>query len=313
MNSSLTWWQQESGSFLNDTLVFVNESRWRDRAVDRCGDLSKALNKVWNVYFSHRRQHNQLNDTEKEKGRSDSQSLRELLLNGLGDDGAIQLCRAACVRRLAEFTPQILNHDTLLRHRYDPSKITEDLRVEASDEHRQLQRAFQRCSDAPDDSSLREALLKKLAQLIYVVRSNIFHSEKTPRGPDVDKAQRDESVSKIVADVIEQIFDIIFDVPSQRLAFYGSRTPGDPSATALAESNGRWVDAEVDGQIVDFDGGQLFRWTLPGDRIPVRILCSADLSHYNQNDLAKGCRRILVPCHVADQISVCNIYAADWH
>jgi len=311
MSSSVAWWQQGSPSFFNDTLSFINESRCRDRAVDRCGDLSKALNKVWAEYYRYRHQRNKLNDTEKKNGCSDSQSLRELLLNGIGGEQAMQLCRADCIRRLAEFTPHILNHATLVRCDYDPTGITEDLRLAASDEHRQFQRALGRFAEAPEDLSRRVALLKKTAQLVYVVRCNIFHSEKTSRGPDLNKSERDRSVSEVVADVVERIFDVLFDSPQHRLAIYASPAPEDSSVIQLKDLNGRWEDAEVDGQIADRDGKALFFWTLPGDRIPVKILCSAELSQYfDQNDRINRSRRILVPCHVAGRISVCNIYAA---
>src|SRR5438270_10528222 len=100
-----------------------------------------------------------------------------------------------------------MNHDSLLNLRYDPFHITEDVRKKASDEHRQLSNAFARFSKSPNDRSLKDALLKKIAQLIYVVRSNIAHSEKTPQGPDLEKSERDRLVSDVTANVIEDLFD----------------------------------------------------------------------------------------------------------
>ena len=189
MSDLSNWWQPEARHFLNDTLAFINASRSNDEAISRCEELCKALNKTWNAFFQHRRNAGTLNEKEKEneaKGqRSDNQSSQALMLHGLSDQQSSDFCGRESVRRFAEFTPHIMNHDTLLKLRYDPFNITGDVRKKASDEHRHLSNGFARWSKAANDPSLKEALLKKIAQLTYVVRSNIAHSEKTPQGPDL--------------------------------------------------------------------------------------------------------------------------------
>ena len=256
MSNTLRWWQ--SPYFLNETLAFINSSRSREDAIGRCEELCKALNKTWNAFFQHRRNAGKLNEKEKEneaKGqRSDNQSFQELILHGMSDQQLSAFCGRENLRLFATFTPQIMNQDTLLKQNYDPFNITEDVRKKASDEHRQLLNAFERFSKVPTDGSLREALLKKTAQLIYVVRSNIAHSEKTPQGPDLAKSERDRLVSEVTAKVIEDVFDILFDGPSQRLAVYGTLTPNGANASQLAGLNGQWYEGKVDGVVDQRDG-----------------------------------------------------------
>src|SRR5262249_24124366 len=116
MNALNPWWKDESLSFLNDALAHLNRSRRRVEPVGRCDDLCKALNKTWNAYYSFRRRHGLLTGREIDAGGpSDAQGFKELLLTGLGDGPARQLCEHKSVGVIAEFSPQVMNHDTLLR------------------------------------------------------------------------------------------------------------------------------------------------------------------------------------------------------
>lgn len=313
MSAPGSWWQQEARFFLNETLAFINSSRSRDDSIGRCEELCKALNKTWNAFFQHRPDAGKLNNKEKEtKGhRSDNQSFQALMLHGLSDQQSSEFCGQDSVRCFAEFTPQIMNHDTLLNERYDPFNITEGVRKKASDEHRQLANAFTRFSNAPGDLSLKEALLKKTAQLIYVVRSNIAHSEKTPQGPDLEKSERDRVVSEATAMVIEGIFEILFDRPSHRLAVYGSLAPGGTNQDQLARLDGRWYDGAVKGIVEERDGFLEFHWRLKAKNVPVKVLSTSQLdAQFVRLDRFEGPRyhRILVPIVVDEKNAVCNIY-----
>jgi hypothetical protein len=315
MSSPGAWWQQEARLFLNETLAFINSSRSRVDSIGRCEELCKALNKTWNAFFQHRRDAGKLNDKEKEneaKGqRSDNQSFQALMLHGLSDQQSSEFCGQDSVRCFAEFTPQIMNHDTLLKERYDPFNITEVVRKKASDEHRQLANAFTRFLETPGDLSLKEALLKKVAQLVYVVRSNIAHSEKTPQGPDLEKSERDRVVSDATAKVIEDVFDILFDRPSHRLAVYGSLAPGGANQDQLAGLDGQWQDGAVKGVVEERDGFLEFHWRLKAKSVPVKVLSTSKVNaQFVRLDRFEGPRyhRILVPIVVDEKTAVCNIY-----
>lgn len=315
MSNTLHWWQQESPYFLNETLAFINSSRSREDAIGRCEDLCKALNKSWNAFFQFRNRIGELNETEQLNDtngeRSDTQSFREFLLRGIDHQRASALCGRKSLRCFAEFAPQIMNHEILLRNRYDPLNITEALRIKASGEHRQLLNAFERFAKMPSDILLKQALLKKAATLIYVVRSNIAHSEKTPQGPDVGKSERDRLVSEVTAKVIEDVFDILFDGPSQRLAVYGTLTPDAANASQLAGLEGQWHDGEVTGVLDQRHGLMEFVWSVGPEAVPVKVFSAPDLfDQFNRLDRFEGPRyqRIMVPVLIDGQLSVCNIY-----
>jgi hypothetical protein len=315
MTNTEVWWQKQSPYLLDETLAFINSSRSRDEASGRCEDLCKALNKTWNAFFQYRKKRQQLNAKEldnQEKGqRSDNQSFTELVLHGMSEQQATLFCGSDSVRCFATFTPHIMNHDTLLKKEYDPRNITDDVRKDASEEHGQLSRAYKRFSEEPTDPFLKAALLKKVAQLIYVVRSNIAHSEKTPHGPDLSKSERDRAVSEVTASVIEDFFDILFDRPSHRLAVYGTLVPDEPNASELAGLIGQWHEGQASGVIERRDGLLEFHWVITAEVVPVKVLWASQLEErFDRLDRFEGPRyqRSLVPVLIDGRRLVCNIY-----
>src|SRR3954471_23475548 len=99
------WGGGEAPRFLADALAHINRSRRREESVDRCEDLCKALNKTWNAHYAYRKRRGGLTGNEQEKGRSDAQAFTQLLLGGLDDGRAGQLCDSDGVAALAGFTP----------------------------------------------------------------------------------------------------------------------------------------------------------------------------------------------------------------
>jgi gamma-glutamylcyclotransferase (GGCT)/AIG2-like uncharacterized protein YtfP len=313
MTSPQDWWKQEAPNFLADVLAHINQSRRREEPVDRCDGLCKALNKTWNAHFVYRRRHDGLTDSEKAKGRSDAQAFAQLLLVGLDDGLAGSLCECESVKVLTAFSPQVMNHNTLMRRDYNPGTVTDDLRKEASDEHRELLNAFRRYVGGQKDRGARVALLKRLVQLLYVIRSNIAHSEKSPRGPDLAKNERDGAVSGVASAVIEDIFDLLLARPSHRLAVYGTLAPGEPNASVLADISGEWSDGTVRGELTKNEGLSRFRWREAGSEVGVKVLTSGDLpDHFPEIDKFEGKRyvRSLVPVACGSSLVVCNIYGA---
>lgn len=311
MSSHPVWWKQEASKFLADVLAHVNQSRRREEPVDRCEDLCKALNKTWNAHYAYRRRNGLLSDKDLEAGRSDSQSFAQLLLLGLDDELATQFCGSESVGRLAEFSPHVMNHEVLLRRDYNPTDITEPLRKEASDGHRQLDNAYKRYSDGPGERDVREALLKKLKNLLYVIRCNIAHSEKTQRGPDPSKNDRDTAVSSVTSAVIEELFDVLLERPSQRLAVYGTLAPGRANAAMLSDLRGEWRQATVQGELAVKLNLPSYRWTAGGEEVTVMLLTSTALPDiYPVLDRFEGrsYARRLVPVMIGSELLVANIY-----
>jgi gamma-glutamylcyclotransferase (GGCT)/AIG2-like uncharacterized protein YtfP len=312
MSGSQPWWKVEAPRFLNETLSHLNQSRNREEPVDRCNDMCRELNKSWNAYYSFRKRHGGLTQKEMDDGRSDAQAFSELLLTGLERSLGEQLCGSNNVVALAEFSPQIMNHETLLKRDYDPRNVSEDLAKEARDEHRQLLNALKRYSCGQRGEEAQKALLKKLKQLLYVIRCNIAHSEKTPRGPDIAKIERDRAVSDLASAVIEDIFDLLLEHPSHRLAVYGTLAPGEPNQAILANINGQWTQGTVRGTITENMGLSGFTWRESANGITIKLLTSADLpNHLARIDKFEGSKyiRILVPIACGSELIVANIYA----
>ena len=199
----------------------------------------------------------------------------------------------------------------LFRSGYDPENITEPIRQKTSEEHRDLFNSHQRFVATPNDRLLTEALLKKTAALIYVVRSNIAHSEKTPQGPDLAKSERDRIVSEATAIVIEDLFDFLFGRPSHHLAVYGTLVPNAPNAQELSGLEGEWHEGEVNGVIQKRDGFAEFSWSLSREPVPVRVLsCPGLRDRFGRLDRFEGprYRRILVPVLIDGIARISNIY-----
>ena len=97
------------------------------------------------------------------------------------------LLEAPATRNLVALSPPVMNHDVLKKRGYVPKQeISESLQREATEEHRKTQKALTDF-DAQRSDEVADRALKRLAEVLYVIRSNIAHGEKTPYGPDLEK------------------------------------------------------------------------------------------------------------------------------
>ena len=203
---------------------------------------------------------------------------------------------------LATFDPPVQNHDLLRRSAdYNPS-MPADLEREATDKHRQLARAYRRWAESESETT-ELALLRKLAQLLYVVRSNIAHGEKFLRARDLE-------VCAVTVPVLEAIVDSLFAYPSCRLAVYGTLAPGQQHHSELASAPGTWTSGNVHGTTESVHGFTALRLGREGD-VPVKILESPALpSLLSRLDAFEGdgYRRGLALVETAAGIVVANVY-----
>ncbi len=298
------WWQSKAARpELEGCASKLNEAQDTQDLVHRFSTYAQALNLLWS---SKARLSN-------DRERSDSQGFRDILLS-LPASRQKELCDSSEMLALANFAPQILNVKTLRESElYVPDEtIPHRLKTDASVEHRQLTNSLKRWHDNPTEET-RLQTLRKLGTLLYVVRSNIAHGEKTMRGPDSAKAERDKQVCEIALPMIHAVADVLLDYPTRKLIAYGTLRPSEPNHKVLEPlTDQQWMDIEVEGTIVDREAGlKGFRWCDSRTRHKAMLLKSSQLpSFWGRLDSFEGSayRRTLATALVGELTVVATIY-----
>ena len=218
-------------------------------AVEVAGVLFDCLNKLQSEWFSNR-----------ERSREMS-GFRQLILGAIPSQQRNIILNSLELNVLANFSLKILNQKTLLDGNYRPGEaIPIDLEKKASEDHHSLKTAF-------DDiekqllPAIDERILKRVANLLYVVRCNIKHGEKTPNGPDHNKVYRDNEVCKIVVPLQLLLIDLLLNRPSTKLIVYGTLAPGESNASQLENLSGNWSQCFVRGKLeIEKNGLKTFSW-----------------------------------------------------
>jgi len=215
------------------------------------------------------------------------------------------------VRDLVFFEPLIMDHNTLRRNRYRPDQELEpELARKAGRLHHKVVNAYQAYNYERSDENAKR-MIKRMAELLYVVRSNIAHGEKTPYGPDLRKRERDEEVCKAVAPIQLLLLNALLDSPQTKLVVYGTLAPGNINDRMLSELQGTWEDCEIKGYLIESGGLPFFKWEPVGSSINARLFISDDLPGYWERlDQFEGTEynRILIPVNKSDGICIANIY-----
>lgn len=312
MKEICSWWKQGNSTFFMNVCNKINIATHEESSVDKCSYFFQAMNSAWNEFYKYRKNNNLLNETEKKEKRSDMQAINELISRGINNHDKKVLCESKELESFVSLQPQIMNHETLLRREYDPENINNEIRKDATEEHRKLLNAYKRYIRNGVKDDFIEPLLKKLSCLLYIVRSNIAHGEKTPHGgPDKNKVNRDNSVCEVTIPLIHLILNLIFDKPNQKLAVYGTLAPGETNARILEEIKGSWETGKVSGTIMTDCGLPFFKWVMGKDKVKINIFVSEHLQEYwDSLDRYEGTiyRRILVPIESNNEYIITNIY-----
>lgn len=297
------WWNNINENFLAHILTKINDSRSRSNSVDSCSDLFDALNKCW-------QQHNLA--LQQKHNPSDSESIQNLLIQGIEITKQMKIAVSNELKRLVQFEPRIMNHDELRKANYDPNNFDRKLKKKAEEEHKQLLKAYVRFFNENQELDYLITLIKKTAQLLYVVRSNIKHGEKTPKGPDLSKAERDRKVCEITKPLLEHIFEYLFDYPSKKLAIYGTLLPGEINYDIISNIRGEWTEAKTKGKKEVKDNLPTFLWDISAEYIDIKVFISDQMDfEFERLDRFEGdmYNRILIPVKIHDKTIVANIYA----
>ena len=206
-----------------------------------------------------------------------------------------------------------MNHDTLRRHGYRPDKeLDSQLVKKASEEHRKIVNAYNTYSSERTDEA-KERLIKRTTELLYVVRSNINHGEKTPYGPDLKKRARDEEVCKVVTPLQQLLLNVLFDYPDRKLVVYGTLAPGNVNHHIISKIQGTWEVCIVNGSVNENNGLPLFVWQPSAPPIKAQLFSSDTLpGWWDRLDEFEGSdyKRILVPISKTNRMAIANCYVA---
>jgi len=287
---------------LVDAIVHFNRARdiVESSAVEVARTLFDGLNKLqthWLLYQSA-------------PDMGEVKAFQSMIVESLQPEARSELLRSTELRSVVAFEPKILNHDVLKRRRYRPgSEIEPRLFSEASEVHRKLTNAFSEVSGG--DPARENRIIKRTAELLYIVRSNLAHGEKTPYGPDLAKRDRDEAVCTVINPLQEILIDDLLGYPSRKLVTYGTLAPGQPNHGVVEGISGTWTRCVVRGSVRHQLGFPVLTWNPSGPEVNAHLLISADLPNWwLRIDRFEGSnyKRHLIPALWNGEVILANVY-----
>ena len=174
----------------------------------------------------------------------------ELILSTLKEKECDILLKSKEFQNFVDFTPLILNQKILLRNDYNHKKeIETEIERKASEKHRKLQNSYNRYKDNKTIQN-QKIVIKKMADLLFVVRSNITQREKTPFSSYLKKWECDEAVSHVVIPLQLRLFDMLLDYPSEKLIVCLPSGSKDAYQKILSDLQGTWQKCIINGSII---------------------------------------------------------------
>lgn len=276
--------------------------QYEQRSVDASRAFADGLNKLQSEWF-----------TARAKPTGEMGAFRAMLKEAIPFQGRHAICHSSQVRRFADFQPSIQNHKVLLDGGYRPGEpIAEQLRSEAEKDHARLRKAVADYMEQPDSAETLERVIGRVADLLYVVRSNIAHGEKTRYGPDQGKRVRDALVCRTTAPVQRLLAEHLLEHPAQRLVTYGSLSPGGTNHQVICNISGSWQDAKIRGSLTYSSHGLAeFEWNENLTDIESKLLTSQLLpENWSRIDEFEGnsYKRTLILARASGGICAANAY-----
>jgi len=270
--------------------------------VDVARTMFDGLNKLQTEWL--------MNQSDQQIG--EVKAFQTMILSGLSSEAKDDLLRSVQIKKLVALHPKIMNHDILRRGGYRPDVAIEtSLAKDAVLVHQKLESAYREIDRGGNE--IRERVIKRVAELLYVVRSNIAHGEKTPYGPDLKKRERDEQVCISIVPLLELLFDMLLDQPCKKLISYGTLAPGQPNHSLVSDLKGEWDECVIRGALNQDQGLSQFSWDPAGSEQNASLFTSGDLpTNWHRIDKFEGARyrRRLVPTKTRTGIAIAYAYIA---
>lgn len=263
--------------------------------------LFNAMNKIQNEWVS----------TQTVFFDGDGKAFQTMIGEALSSMDSSCFISSEEVSKLVYFEPLIMDHKVLTKNQYNPNQeLKPELVRKAGRLHHKLMNAFKTYNSERTDENTKR-VIKRISELLYVVRSNIAHGEKTPYGPDLKKRERDEHVCKAVVPVQILLLDVLLDSPQKKLVVYGTLAPGNANNQVLSDLHGSWEYCKINGILSESGGYPFFEWNPSAPSIDAQLFISDDLpAHWDRLDHFEGPEyiRTLIPASKKDGICIANIY-----
>jgi len=235
-----------------------------------------------------------------------------MIVETINEDDHIDLLQSEQIKDFIFLEPQIMNHELLGRRGYNPDQEMEPkLAKEARKDHKKLVSAYKTYISDQSDENQKVTVLKKMAILLYIVRSNIAHGEKTIYGPDHGAIERNRIVSEKVIPLQKLLIRFLLDRADRKLVVYGTLAPGKVNQNILSEIEGSWSNCKVNGRIFEKNGLPYFVWDPNESLIEVHLFFSKKLpASWNRLDQFEGStyKRILIPVTIDKEICVAYVF-----
>jgi gamma-glutamylcyclotransferase (GGCT)/AIG2-like uncharacterized protein YtfP len=308
------WWQApEFRHDLDRVVGHLRTARVYSRdSKDACLAIFDALNLHQNAYVRLQISVNSTAGADLGSQLTETAAFTRLFIDGVAKSRQQWLVESPSLRELAHLEP-VQDHEVLGRWAgYRPNlgsdEFPPEILKEATADHRHFAEELRRWR--PERSPRR--VLRQLARLLYILRSNIAHGEKQPLGPDSRQAARDRLVCNTTLPVLLAVVEALFDNPRHRLAVYGTLAPDKPNHDRLAHLTGEWEQGSIWGERGEHHGLPTFRWVPDGPDVPVQLFSSPDLEpSWGSLDRFEGeaYARILVPVRMESGLTkVANLY-----
>lgn len=287
---------------LSDILSHLNYSRDIDNNIEICRHFFDGLNLIYNEYYCQKYLKNKNNIKVYE-----NQKLSELVIDNTNDNEKKLIVKSKQFKKFLNIDPSIMNMRVLIKAKYHPRNISPKLKEIAIREHKKIRDSFNKFIT---DSSLINDLLRNLCNLLYVVRSNIDHGEKTPFGLDLNKFERDLTVCDSTLPLLIFLTDILLDYPNKKIAFYGTLKPGGINDILLKDLQINPYKAFVRGNIYTKNNYQFLDWQINNNRNEVFVYEPLPENKIKELDRFEGklYKRILIPIETDADLKVSNIY-----
>jgi hypothetical protein len=223
--------------------------------VDVATQLDRGLNRLQNEWL--------FGQSDRSLGEVDQ--FQRMMLSEVQGERKQEFLSSSALASLVRLDPMVLNQKRLIDGGYTPgTELSADLQKSATKVHKKLRSAFSSVEAKGD------RVVELAAELIYIVRSNIAHGEKTPFGDDIAKSARDESVCSATVPVQWLLTDILLNSPTNRLLVYGSLAPGENNHAIVANLQGSWQDCVVRGTLREKQGLRELIWNPTGGEVPAK-------------------------------------------